>query len=254
MKNAVQLSISNLCLEVTRRCNMACAHCLRGDAQNVDITHEIIDRALENVTDIGSITFTGGEPTLNVEAIRYTLEKCEEEGIFVSSFYVVTNGKTVTPEFLSTMMKWYIFCLEHGGEAEMCGLALSKDQFHEPIPTKNELMLRAFSFFQEDKIHTDLTSTKWVLSEGRAENLGISNQQHDYLPDAYLTMRKDDGTFCISVDDLVYVSAEGNVISGCDWSFEHQKKHQIGTVFDQAGWLEKLGITCFSPCYLEETA
>lgn len=24
-------------IEVTRRCNMCCAHCLRGDAENIDI-------------------------------------------------------------------------------------------------------------------------------------------------------------------------------------------------------------------------
>ena len=75
MKKTTIISYGNLCLEITRRCNMACAHCLRGDAQNVDMSHEIIDRALENVLSIGSLTFTGGEPSLNVDAMRYTLEK-----------------------------------------------------------------------------------------------------------------------------------------------------------------------------------
>ena len=51
--------IENLCVEVTRKCNMKCAHCLRGDAQNMDINTCYIDTLLENVSGIGSITFTG---------------------------------------------------------------------------------------------------------------------------------------------------------------------------------------------------
>lgn len=30
--------VSSLIIEITRRCNMACEHCLRGNAQNLDIT------------------------------------------------------------------------------------------------------------------------------------------------------------------------------------------------------------------------
>lgn len=49
------ISYNTLCLEITRRCNMACPHCLRGEAQALDITHEIIDRALENTSEIKGI-------------------------------------------------------------------------------------------------------------------------------------------------------------------------------------------------------
>ena len=30
-------------LEITRRCQLKCAHCMRGDAQNLDMSEEIID-------------------------------------------------------------------------------------------------------------------------------------------------------------------------------------------------------------------
>ena len=64
-----KLYISDLVLEVTRRCNMSCAHCCRGDAQNCDITHKVIDDAFANLSGIGSLVFTGGEPSLNVDAM-----------------------------------------------------------------------------------------------------------------------------------------------------------------------------------------
>ena len=65
----------HLAIEVTQRCNLNCDHCLRGCARNVNITKEIIDKTLDNFEHISSITFTGGEPTLNPEAIIYTIDK-----------------------------------------------------------------------------------------------------------------------------------------------------------------------------------
>lgn len=38
--------------ELTRRCNQECAHCCRGEAQNIDIKKEIIDDFFEKMTFI----------------------------------------------------------------------------------------------------------------------------------------------------------------------------------------------------------
>ena len=61
--------LDNIAIEVTRKCNMGCEHCLRGNAQNMDIDFGYIDSFLNDVSSIGTITFSGGEPALNVEAI-----------------------------------------------------------------------------------------------------------------------------------------------------------------------------------------
>lgn len=66
--------IKNMSIEITRRCNMSCAHCMRGDMQNVDLSHQDIRNVLKYVKDIHSLTLTGGEPSLNPEAIRYILK------------------------------------------------------------------------------------------------------------------------------------------------------------------------------------
>ena len=88
---------------------MSCPHCMRGDAQNKDITHEVIDRLFENVSGIGSIVFTGGEPTLNIDAILYVLEVCKKRDIPAESFYLVTNGKEVSDDFLIACIRWYAY-------------------------------------------------------------------------------------------------------------------------------------------------
>lgn len=39
---------NNVVIEITRRCNMCCAHCLRGDAENVDIQEKYINAFLDS--------------------------------------------------------------------------------------------------------------------------------------------------------------------------------------------------------------
>lgn len=96
----MNVCVNDIAIEVTRRCNMACKHCLHGEAENLDISHKTIDNILTPLIgqSIGGITFTGGEPSLNVDAIQHTLDFCKKNNISVSSFYVVTNGKRIAIE------------------------------------------------------------------------------------------------------------------------------------------------------------
>ena len=84
-------SANSVFIEVTRRCNMCCAHCLRGDAESIDIQEKYIDAFLDSFETeayISSLTFTGGEISLNIPAIRYTLKAVKERGIAVGSFLI----------------------------------------------------------------------------------------------------------------------------------------------------------------------
>ena len=48
-----KIAIDHLLVEITRKCQLRCAHCLRGDAQNINMSHKIIDKLLESVCVIG---------------------------------------------------------------------------------------------------------------------------------------------------------------------------------------------------------
>lgn len=102
--------ISSACdvvIEVTRRCNMCCAHCLRGDAEAVDIQERYIDAFLDSFANAGyisSLTFTGGEISLNIPAIYrhyldaiqdILLEQFGEVGIYTGPW---TSGKITKGE------------------------------------------------------------------------------------------------------------------------------------------------------------
>ena len=107
--------LGNFVVEVTRRCNFSCEHCLRGDSEDIDIDMEKVELFLiENKIDgIGSITFTGGEPFLNVSAIKEFIEICWHHKIEVQNFYIATNGSLVSNRILHILIDLYLYCSDN---------------------------------------------------------------------------------------------------------------------------------------------
>ena len=215
----MKTQLDYLVLETTRRCNMKCAHCLRGPAQNKDMPYEVIDNALKDVSYIGCITFGGGEPTLNVEAIEYTLRVCIERGINVMNFYVVTNGKQVTKRFIYAMMSWYFYTTECGGDPEYSGVAMSQDMFHEKVPSKNVIRLSSLSFFKDTEKRTDWNKIP-VINEGNALFLSDVPKREKVRSD-YVTADWINDELVLN-DTILYVTVDGDVFLDCDLSYESQ--------------------------------
>lgn len=206
--------IDSLVIEVTRKCNMACAHCLRGEAQKIDINTEYINNLLENVAGIGNITFSGGEPSLNIHAIEYTLQVCQERNISVGSFYVVTNGKTNALPLAIACLKWYAYCDD---QDEMCGLALSKDMFHDEVSRENENILRGLSFFRHDKF-TDFDRVK-LINAGRAEELGgFDKIDVGYHNEEFSCFGDEESGY--TIETMIYLSANGEIRTNCDAAYD----------------------------------
>ena len=87
-----KITFDSLEIEVTRRCNMRCPHCMKGEPQDVDIKLEDIDALLDQIEMIGILRVTGGEPTLNLDAVEYMAEAIIKRGIPVLQFQIITNG------------------------------------------------------------------------------------------------------------------------------------------------------------------
>lgn len=128
-----ELYIKNLCIEITRRCNMRCAHCMRGDAEPVDIPLKHISNLLRHVRHIHHFNITGGEPSLNVRAIRHILERVRAYGITVNDFYIVTNGSATSrsEEFIEACAALYEYQEEKEQDSGHM-LEMSDDRFHDP--------------------------------------------------------------------------------------------------------------------------
>lgn len=233
-------SANNVFIEVTRRCNMCCAHCLRGDAESIDIQEKYIDAFLDNFEKgayISSLTFTGGEISLNIPAIRYTLKAVKERGIAVGSFYMVTNGKAVDKmaDLAMASLEWWAYCDEK--DDYMCGLCISSDNFHEAIPYESESILSGLKYNRNDKV-TDF-HLAYLLNEGRAKNLdsNIYKKREPHVDKLEYEFNKTGDIDFYSGE--LYLNAIGDVVSGCDWSYKSQKKYRFGNVMNK-NWLENI--------------
>lgn len=89
--------------EITRRCNLRCAHCYRGNQQEKDISFDVIDNLLDQVKYISKLYFSGGEPLLNLPAIRHVFNKIKDENIYLNRAYITTNGTIFSDEFIELM-------------------------------------------------------------------------------------------------------------------------------------------------------
>jgi len=208
----MHIEIQSLLLEVTRRCNMACNHCMRGDAQGLDMKRKTIRQLLDKVDFISGVTFSGGEPTLNLPIIEYFFQEAEKRGKLPSWFYVVTNGLVNQRELATLLLKWYPLMKE----PEICGVAISRDIFHESIDGPN--YLKGLVFYRDrDKNNIDDTSNFWLINEGHACENGIGMRtpnDTDFSIDTYYT---NDNVISV---EMLYVGANGMCIGDCDRSYE----------------------------------
>lgn len=208
--------ISDLIIETTRRCNMRCAHCVRGDAENMDMDEKYLEAVLSHAAGISLVTFSGGEPSLVIPLMRRFYELAEKHGCVPDSFYIVTNAK----ENQTELLKFAIDAWLASPEKDYCGLAVSKDEFHEPA---DGAIFGCLAFANNDKDMTEYAGRNpdWMIREGRAADNGMG---HDPLVYDRFSCEKADsfleGTKTIAISDL-YLSCNGYLYPDCNLSYDH---------------------------------
>jgi hypothetical protein len=215
----LKYKIDSLVVEVTRRCNMSCLHCLRGDPEAIDMKIEYMETLLDQVEYISSVTFTGGEPSLNITAIKEFIRLVREKDIEVGNFYIATNGREVSDEFLLTIMELYVLCTDN----EVSAVEFSNDVFHQKVEEENIKKLEVFSFFNMKyggkKYDGPIDTTDRLVAEGRGYLMGGSNSEY---PQEISLMCIDNNM----VEGTVYLNCEGNITNNCDISYESQREEQ----------------------------
>jgi hypothetical protein len=210
------MDIRQLIIEVGRGCNMHCAHCLRGEAEEAEVKMEDVISLLNQVENIDEITFTGGEPTLYVDKIVEIIDYIMDNEIPTCGFYIASNGIIKSKKLMFKLAEFYEYC-DGDLEGYNCNYDVSKDIWHEEQAgyRNNELgWLRAFSFVKyrdEGK-----SETKYLITEGRAAENGFGHRMLDTDKKFYM---EDDETV-----ELVYLNALGYLLPDCDYSYETQRE------------------------------
>ncbi len=206
-REKIELSCSNLVIELGRMCNMNCEHCLRGHSENAEISLDDAAYAIKMFDSINSITFTGGEPVLYQEKIIQIVELILALDVPISSFYIASNGTPPSQELLFALCKLYAHC----DDKEFCRYEASKDRWHD-FPEFPDWM-SAFSFVGE---RGDISEAS-LINEGNAYENGIGNRHLNHSKEFYYD--EDYGEV-----DLLYVNSFGELLADCDYSYETQRE------------------------------
>lgn len=222
-------SIRELMVEITRKCNMSCDHCLRGAAQNVNIKPEFITTMLEQVSQVSTLTITGGEPSLNVKGIRFLLNELKRLSVPVEAFYIATNGSksSISPEFMQVCMDLYQYQELRGRWSEdIIMLQMSDDYFHDQ-ELHGEVVdtLSMFSFFSVR--NNNYNGGRGLIEQGR--------QEYGRELNIYPLSIDDD-----VVDGDVYLNALGNITSCCDMSYKTQHYKKLCSVQNFSEYIESI--------------
>lgn len=199
-------------IEITRRCNMSCAHCMRGDMQNVDLSHQDIRNVLKYVKDIHSLTLTGGEPSLNPEAIRYILKLLKQFCIHVYEFYIVTNGScsSISKEFIDVCSDLYEYQEIKNNGNHM--LEMSDDKYHDNRHHQTVIStLQKYPYFGL----REQSESIYLFREGRCLE-GFSNPIYPI----YLTTTD-------YIYGSIYLNAIGMILSNGDLSYQRQSQNVL---------------------------
>ena len=242
----MELNIADVGIEVTRKCNMNCEHCLRGAPQRKTISQHHLYKFFRLIDDIGNLTITGGEPTLAMDALNDIRHCSIYENCSINDFFMVTNGKSINLEKLA---EWAYLMHETCHNNELSSVAFSFDNFHSNTLEWKQLQKRNGNYRRLSEImemeygitgngcggsfihkhSTEKMDYNNLLSQGRAKDFGTrENSIETFEIDKY------DDCVCVG-EGLLYLSANGYIVAGCNWSYrsvDNRKDIRIAHIDD----------------------
>lgn len=126
---------NDLCIELTRRCNLKCQHCAKGEAQDIDISDDTINALLERTGGIYQLLLTGGEVTLCPDRMRYLLEGLKKHNIPLGELHIITNGVIQSNEIVEIIKDYHDYIsgfldAKYSARDSIC-VGISFDEFHD---------------------------------------------------------------------------------------------------------------------------
>ena len=217
----MKIHVTDLMIEVTRRCNMVCPHCLRGNAQKKDINLQHVRTMFSKISYISCLTLSGGEPSLVPDIINDILDIAKEEDVEIGNFYLCTNAKKITNEFMMTLMRLWMTCTEN----EISMVQWSNEQFHDNSNIfQGTKLLKVLKFASPKYGDEELKDVdeKYLLNEGRA----IDNFNAGKSAASKSEYKINPWNGNTTIDGELYLNCKGNLIMGCDFSYKNQDKDE----------------------------
>lgn len=184
--------VDNLCLTITKNCNLKCEHCLRGDRFNINISDETIKNTFSKINKIGMLVLTGGEPLLSyntIDLINKIIKEIKLNNVKIDKILIFTNGTIYNEYIVKTLKELYALALNKSE----CILAISDDEYHgkeiERLKIVNKYIINTDKYndlANEIGIKCGFKYIDEVTNIGRAKNLNINKIKPDYEKSYFL--------------------------------------------------------------------
>lgn len=222
-----KVELNSLVLEVTRRCNFKCLHCIRGDPQNIDLDPKIFKEFLEvnNITKISQFIITGGEPTLVLDIIDQVMDIVISKNIIIDNIFIKINGSKISDSKLIRFFKLILkmnkitnFNLEDIDYAGV-SIRISNDPFHQEFQDQESIdKLLLFTNCQMDNEYNNIILLgKAIENKEYIMNYNYSFVQNDFIQNVTIDY-DENGNY--QVLDLITLTCTGKVLSDCDYSYD----------------------------------
>lgn len=261
-----KLGYKQFSLELTRRCNMDCIHCSRGNAQNVNMSEEVLYNALDNLQTIDEFVnddkkythllyFYGGEPFLCPESIHKCVKYITEKGIFLLGMWVITNGTVLSNEIASDFENIRthiercrkIFISKHRDGLEKV-FKNETDKIFKDNPVSIQISYnyhniaqsqKALEFYSKynidvrffDKGNEESEKSKALSYSGRAKKLTDNKDIYFIVKDNHCMAT---GVNVRYVEKTICISANGNVFLGLDYEYTNIDNDNMGNVLNES--------------------
>lgn len=193
----------HLVIEITRRCNLNCGHCMRGSVQRKDFNTNLLGWIEWLYEEMGEpwVTLTGGEPFLKPDILRQVVSSIGYSAVI----YIATNGRTNNPTAVRELLTHW-----RGLVTDEFIIRVSNTPFHKGFKKIHPI----WSEEEWDPINLDIYggANPILITEGRAEDM------YGHGPEKR---------------ELVYVTVDGDIVLDyCDLSYKHIKQKTIGNITD----------------------
>jgi hypothetical protein len=192
-----------------------------------------VDTLFAIIKHVDTLILTGGEPALHPYRIKAITAIAKKRMVTIDNFYIATNGTISTDLFLSSVFELWQYCRSN---IKSC-LDISNDKFHDiDLIEENLKRLSVFSF------------TKLKFPRERGYSIYDYDLYNDMIGEGYgkrYTDRTlDSPNFKKQLESgapaEIYLNSKGNIVFGCDWSYETQDKNYLCHVSDLQYYIDKI--------------
>lgn len=167
-------TLTGLAIEVTRKCNLNCDHCCRGESQDKSLNTKKLNTFLRKISWIDSIFLTGGECFIVPDTLQLIYNILYRNKVGYTNIALVTNAVNVNDKSIEVIKK--IFDLAEG---EGSYIHVSKDKFHGWDENREKNYIKLKSKF--DDVSIDSGKDLKILKMGKASEFGdIKPDRNEY--------------------------------------------------------------------------